>query len=385
MAQAPDEPDWSIWSKADAVELQDAVALSIDIGPGGQRHQYAKRGEKLYRPAEPDRDNYHERISLSLSHLGRDLPLAEPRLPPGMPPETNKVRLVDFAAFALRMGWKLADNFPWKEMTYVDDKGNKTTLVNVDGKQMVRTPAGGYISQEQWHAMTHPPREPAPPIPPWLDPSPDVDWELWRHKESAELWEVVAVSLGRNPDFIKLLRPTTPENARIFQRRLEQAKSALGLGLRAVKIDEDNPQLSRIRLRDFASWFFAMKPPLSPPLPDDFPGAKHEIPATAEPAVANGRSSTPSNAPGITTRLPHTTTALEAIFKVMREHWTSYDPKNPPKQTVIASDLDRALGWKSAKDGSPSRNAQNVAALMRPDALSESDNRGKKRGSDGSS
>jgi hypothetical protein len=64
MAQAPDEPDWSIWSKADAVDLQDAVALSINLGPGGPRHQYAKGGGKLTNLAEPDRDKYHEWLTL---------------------------------------------------------------------------------------------------------------------------------------------------------------------------------------------------------------------------------------------------------------------------------------------------------------------------------
>jgi hypothetical protein len=159
----------------------------------------------------------------------------------------------------------------------------------------------------------------------------------------------------------------------------------LGLGLKAVEINAERPSQSKVRLRDFAAWFLAMKPPLLQPLPDDFPGAKDEIPAIAAPAVANGGSSAPSNTPDATIRLPHTTTALEAIFKVMREHWTSYDPKNPPKQTVIASDLDKALRWKSARDGSPSRSAQNLASLIRPDELKEADSRTRKKGPDGSS
>jgi hypothetical protein len=297
MAQAPDEPDWSIWSKADAVELQDAVALSIDIGPGGERHQHAKMGKALYCPARPNRDDYHERLTLSLSHIGRDLPLAGPPLPPEMPQETSKVRLSDFAAFASRMGWELADNFPWKEMTYVDDKGNKVTLVNVDGKQMVRTPAGGYISQEQWHAMTHPPREPAPPMPPWLDTSPDVDWKLWAPMAFVELPCAVALSCDIDPS-------STPCDDPEFLRRLAIAINHWDAGTipRVAGPGSNVPGylLRYVRLPDFAK----LADSLGWPLPAAFPRSKNgDPPKTAQPVmdVKPAQPSEPASGNDITT------------------------------------------------------------------------------------
>lgn len=69
---------------------------------------------------------------------------------------------------------------------------------------------------------------------------------------------------------------------------------------------------------------------------------------------------------GVTVTLPHTTPTLEALFKIMRENWTDYDPKRAPKQTNIAAEIDAAMGWKSESDGKPSRNAKALAAAIKP-------------------
>jgi hypothetical protein len=112
--------------------------------------------------------------------------------------------------------------------------------------------------------------EDRPPEPQSSQPSPAVDWSLWRHIEAAELWKVVAVSLGQNPDYIELGRKRTREAARDYYHRLMQAGSALGIGLKPVKMDPQK-RCSPVRLVDFAAWFLGMKPPLLPPLPDEFP------------------------------------------------------------------------------------------------------------------
>lgn len=77
--------------------------------------------------------------------------------------------------------------------------------------------------------------------------------------------------------------------------------------------------------------------------------------------------------------LPHMTRNMTALFEVMVEFWSSYDARHPPKSTVIAAALDEKLGWRSQANGEPSRNAQTLAALIRPDELSQADGRNIKR------
>lgn len=77
--------------------------------------------------------------------------------------------------------------------------------------------------------------------------------------------------------------------------------------------------------------------------------------------------------------LPHMTKTLDVLFEVMRQNWSEYDPQRQPKQTNIAAELDRLLGWKPQKNGEPSRNAQALATAIRPDDLKESDARNKNR------
>jgi hypothetical protein len=78
---------------------------------------------------------------------------------------------------------------------------------------------------------------------------------------------------------------------------------------------------------------------------------------------------------GSTIQLPHTTKTLDALFRVMRENWSNCDKKNPPKQNLIAAEIDTALAWAPQSDGSPSRSAQTLAAAIRPDELAERDRR----------
>lgn len=77
----------------------------------------------------------------------------------------------------------------------------------------------------------------------------------------------------------------------------------------------------------------------------------------------------------VTVQLPYITKGLEAIFRVMRDNWARYDPKNPPKQTNIALEIDDLLGWEHATDGGPSRNAKAIATLIQPDEVKAKRNR----------
>jgi len=84
--------------------------------------------------------------------------------------------------------------------------------------------------------------------------------------------------------------------------------------------------------------------------------------------------------PVVQVTLPHMTEGLKKFFQVMRDSWGNYDPSRPPKQINIAHEIDNALGWKSQKGGSASRNGQALASLIRPDELRELDKRVAKRG-----
>jgi hypothetical protein len=75
----------------------------------------------------------------------------------------------------------------------------------------------------------------------------------------------------------------------------------------------------------------------------------------------------------VSVTLPHLPKALAAVFLIMRNNWTDYDPKRPPKQVNIAREIDTAIGWKAESDGAPSRNAKTIAALIKPDAINDTE------------
>lgn len=78
---------------------------------------------------------------------------------------------------------------------------------------------------------------------------------------------------------------------------------------------------------------------------------------------------------GIVVRLPHLTRTLSALFDVMREHWTQWDPEHPPKSSTVARAIDMRLGLKGQANGEASRSAQTFAAALRPDSVNEADGR----------
>jgi hypothetical protein len=86
-------------------------------------------------------------------------------------------------------------------------------------------------------------------------------------------------------------------------------------------------------------------------------------------------SSSGTASQGVVVRLPHLTRTLEALFDVMREHWSDCDPDHPPKSSTVARAIDEKLGLKPQANGEASRSAQTFAAALRPDSLSETDGR----------
>ena len=78
---------------------------------------------------------------------------------------------------------------------------------------------------------------------------------------------------------------------------------------------------------------------------------------------------------GVIVRLPHLTRTLEALFDVMREHWSQWDTERPPKSSTVARAIDEKLGLKGQASGEASRGAQTFAAALRPDSVIETDGR----------
>ncbi|WP_179403763.1 hypothetical protein [Burkholderia guangdongensis] len=81
------------------------------------------------------------------------------------------------------------------------------------------------------------------------------------------------------------------------------------------------------------------------------------------------------SAGGVTVQLPHLTRTLEALFDVMGEYWSEWDPDRPPKSSTVARAIDEKLGLKGQANGEASRSAQTFAAALRPDSVNEMDGR----------
>jgi hypothetical protein len=230
----------------------------------------------------------------------------------------------------------------------------------------------------------------------WKEFAPD--WDHWGKFPRATLSDAVALLCNFDPE---VMRGVSYARAKFEEAKAEQSDSlsidasyAMEMATRALPGDlvdlfvkrlaiaeshvEDRTLTTdggRVRLVDFGQWAEGV----GWSLPNGFPRPPR-APAIVVQAAGGGQSGhSASMAAGVPVYLPHLTKTLEALFKVMREHWTTYDSRNPPKSTVVASDIDAALGWKAQKGGEPSRSAQSLAAAIRPDELSEDDARNRKR------
>ncbi|MDR8105038.1 hypothetical protein KPB04_25255 [Burkholderia cenocepacia] len=102
------------------------------------------------------------------------------------------------------------------------------------------------------------------------------------------------------------------------------------------------------------------------------PSGLGNIPGARDFQCAAGADGRPGS---VTVHLPHVTRTLEALFDVMGEFWSDWDPERPPKSSTVARAIDEKLGLKGQANGEASRSAQTFAAAIRPDSLSESDSR----------
>jgi hypothetical protein len=99
------------------------------------------------------------------------------------------------------------------------------------------------------------------------------------------------------------------------------------------------------------------------------------LPVTTTTAPDEAPAFEATHARGVTVRLPHLTRTLEALFEVMHEYWSEWEPDRPPKSSTVARAIDERLGLKGQANGEASRSSQTLAAALRPDSVNESDGR----------
>lgn len=99
------------------------------------------------------------------------------------------------------------------------------------------------------------------------------------------------------------------------------------------------------------------------------------LPVPTPTAPAEQSPAEPEQGNGVIVCLPHLTRTLEALFDVMREHWSEWDTDRPPKSSTVARAIDEKLGLKGQVNGEASRSAQTFAAALRPDPVNEADGR----------
>jgi hypothetical protein len=219
----------------------------------------------------------------------------------------------------------------------------------------------------------------------WTPPA--AKWETWASVGDCELWKAVVLTFGYEPRFFDLHREpggdlivasTTLTFGRIVAvqqtglqlveaigDRLMVATSNIGSGVtitgRALGVTVSR---SKVFLPDFWTWAEG----IFPDLPLGYRAGTPKAVTVPSSVASQGTDG------GVTISLPHSTKALEAIFEVMRKVWMTFDPKNPPKQTAIAVEIDEAMG-RSHPPGKPTRAAETIAGLIRPDGLAEKDSR----------
>ena len=303
----PEQPNWKKWGRCDQLELWQAVALACAVAPeslGIDNPEYrADRRTFWYDIAHPEAPGFDEKLDIARSHVGGSLVALRLNEESDLRLRCfSIVRLLDFSAWAVGEGWQLPSEFPI----------------------------------------------------PMAVRSGHVDWSVWRHRPQAELWEVVAASLGIVPD--SLIEPNLdfdPQSPFLcipeqFRGRLAIAEAHLGEDLKAVKIVEKKRRkyFSTVRVADFVGWFEALHPPLQPPLPVEFPKAAPQLKRIpAEGAWPWGT---------------YETGLLKHLAAAVQEFWTKYDPAKPR----TAPTNDRVVNWLKGRKV-PMRTAQIIAKIIR--------------------
>lgn len=215
------------------------------------------------------------------------------------------------------------------------------------------------------------------------------DWTKWGQTKSIALWQAALLCLDIDPDGVKF-RPNeckdgqAPLNLRATQHRdyINRLKNLLSmisrpgnpaqLNLLPSRSDKKNSVPNALGRVDFLKFADAVATSTGWDVPDALRqiGQDQHPPESRPSEIKKG---------GVNVWLPHTTKALSATLEVMCKHWQDYDPSNPPKQTVIAREIDAALGRKYRSGAEPSRLAKALACAIRPDRLSEEDMRKSRR------
>ena len=100
--EAAAEPtiDWDMWRSMATVELVDALALSVGCSPDSMQSQYSATQAR----------EFSKRLRVAESHCGPDGTLPLVGVVAGE--KQSRVRLSDFASWALALGWQLPESFP---------------------------------------------------------------------------------------------------------------------------------------------------------------------------------------------------------------------------------------------------------------------------------
>lgn len=303
------KPNWTKWGAIDQAELWQAVALACDVAPEELVLTNPDDREKgpvfLPNVGHDEVPGFDHKLEIAQRQVGERL--ASLRFYDGCegrPRCFSVVYLADFALWALGEVWELPSGFLSLEVV------------------------------RRGH----------------------VDWREWTHRPHAELWEVVAVSLGIIPDSLIFLGdefdPQSPAQGipEQFRKRLVIAETHVGGDLKAAKIVEKKRRkyFSTVRLADFAAWFIGLDPPLQPPLPSEFP---KPAPQQERPHVGN---TWPWG--------PYETKLLGHLAAAVQKFWTGYDPERP--QTAPTN--KKVEEWLKAR-GVAERVAEIMVQIIRAD------------------
>lgn len=196
------------------------------------------------------------------------------------------------------------------------------------------------------------------------------NWDEWS-RETAMLWQAVALSLD--------IDPGDPNVEEVFDLPFEHRRVTTPTGQierRApIGVDENDPRVVDLRERSRA----AIEDPELPFIDDEqdrYPELQElHLVDFAEFALHRGWA-LPDRFPRpyrgeaglVTIILPYTTKELDSLFQIMREFWTTYNPENPPQSSAVAEAIAKTLGYNT-------RDADTLAALIRPDPVAGPDGR----------
>lgn len=224
----------------------------------------------------------------------------------------------------------------------------------------------------------------------------EPDWSYYRELHHVCLWQAAALKHNIDPyefqipphdEFKRELIPS----AALRTLAIIQNHAAVSLPLVGAPEKDEYGVVSvfcEVELKYFALWAeYGRQWKLPPEFPrfspteledvsrrHGVPGKQHQH-APAKVATTAGSAESKSST-SVTVSLPHMTTDLEAVFRVMRECWL--DQSKPPRQKDVAIALDKAIGrWSVTKGKSASREADLVASLLCPDSHKRSGKRSK--------